>query len=347
MRDALRRFKFCRQPRQVLQARAHCATMADMWKRSLKYALARAGTGLGLWSLLQRRHRRAWTIVCYHRILPAAQRAQYFCPDLVVTPESLAVHCGVYRDHFEVLPVREALTRFEHGDFSEKPLLSLSFDDGYRDNFHLAAPILATHGLCASFYVIAGLVDTNELPWYDRLARAASAFDAQGLVEQAKALPAAEREAFIQEQEARGNAISPAADLDHVMSSEQLGMLIARGHEIGAHSMTHPILPHCEPGALVEEIAGARGRLQQLTGAPVDTFCFPNGDYTPAVLEATRRAGYRAALSTAQGLNHRGGAPFTLRRVFIHEERLASSRGEASADLLRAELAITHRFRGR
>lgn len=318
-----------------------------MWKRTLKHGLARAGSALGLWSLLERAHRRTWTIVCYHRVLPAAERARYFCPDLVVTPEALAAHCAFYRDHFEVLPVREAFERLERDAFSGKPLLSLSFDDGYRDNFHFAAPILEEHVLRGTFYIIAGLVDTEELPWYDRLARVAGTSNAQPLVEQAKAISAAEREALIHELETHETATTPAADLDHIMRSDQLRQLAARGHEIGAHSMTHPILPRCAADELADEIAGARERLQHLTGASIDTFCYPNGDHSPTVRDATRGAGYRAALSTAQGLNLPSAEPYTLQRVFIHEERLVGVGSAPSRDLLRAELAFAHRFRGR
>ena len=46
--------------------------MRGMCKRTLKFGLARAGGAAGLWALLERTHRRTWTIVCYHRVLPAA-----------------------------------------------------------------------------------------------------------------------------------------------------------------------------------------------------------------------------------------------------------------------------------
>ena len=314
-----------------------------MRKQHVKDTLARLAGGLGLWSALERAHRDAWTIVCYHRILPAAERVDYFCPDLVVTPASFRAHCAVYREHFEVLPVREAFERRTNGAPVKKPLLSISFDDGYRDNLEFAAPILAEHGLRASFYVIAGLVDTEELPWYDHVALAQStSAEGRALVASMKSLSNEERLRRVQEIPVQQ---PKTPEWDCIMTVAQLESLQRAGHEIGSHSLTHPILPRVERGGLSTELAGSRGMLSDLLHAPVSTFCYPNGDFDATVLAEVERAGYSAALSTQQGLNRAEADPFRLRRVFIHEDWLRDGAGCPSPALLRAELAFLHRFR--
>ena len=49
---------------------------------------------------------------------------------------------------------------------------AITFDDGYRDNVIHALPVLGKCGLNATFFIISGLVDRTETPWYDALGRA-------------------------------------------------------------------------------------------------------------------------------------------------------------------------------
>lgn len=314
-----------------------------MWKQRIKHTAAAAADALGLWALLDRAHRGTWTIVCYHRVLPAGSRGRYFCPDLVVTPEALRAHCAVYREHFEVLTVCDAHARMQGGAPGKKPLLSLSFDDGYRDNLLLAAPVLAEFGIRASFYVVAGLADTDTLPWYDTVAlHAPSHGKAQAQVESMKHLPNADRLAQLA---GLADLAPHDPDLDRIMSAGQLRELIAAGHEVGSHSMTHPILTCVERSDLSDELLQSKNRLEAMIATPVTTFCYPNGDFNEDVLAGVRGAGYTAALSTRQGINAKDTPPHTLNRVFINQDWLRASNETPSPALLRAELGLMHRFR--
>lgn len=338
-----------------------------MWKQRAKYVAAALAERAGLWALMERMRRDTWSVVCYHRVLPAEQRGRYFCPDLAVTPESLRAHCQVYRDHFTVVTVAEGFRRLAAGGKISKPLLSISFDDGYQDNFAYAAPILNEHGLAGTFFVIAGLANTEELPWYDKMAlefqrhsgpslgadsplRAivGQGVAAQGpeaaaraIIEALKRLPDAERRRVV---DALPVSVAPGP-LDRIMDAAQLRALRAQGHEIGSHSYSHPILPLVAPEARPRELQGARERLEALSGGPVETFCYPNGDFTSDIATETRRAGYNCAVSTRQGVNRQGEDVMALARIFVHEDWLSAPGGLPSRALLRAELALLHRVR--
>jgi len=121
----------------------------------------------GALSAFERAARGALAVLCYHRVLPEAERARYHTPDLVVTPETLRAHCRILAERYTVAPLGTALAAWQRGEVSDRPLVAITFDDGYRDNMRYATPILRAHGLRATFYVIAGLVDTDEQPWYD------------------------------------------------------------------------------------------------------------------------------------------------------------------------------------
>lgn len=73
---------------------------------------------------------------------------------------------------------------------------------------------------------------------------------------------------------------------------------IARSHEIGAHTLTHPDLRELSGEKLEEEISGSKDWLEGVLGYPVKMFCYPKGQFIESSVEATRRAGFIGARTT-------------------------------------------------
>lgn len=307
-------------------------------------------------------------ILCYHRVLPASAKAAYFQPDLVVTPEALREHCAILRHVYEVLPLHEAWGALRSGSNRSRPLAAITFDDGYRDNHRYAAPILAKHGLRATFFVITDLVGADRPPWYDQLAALVAAYAKRGndlrenpdvrrilnhvpntnddpaaptpyrAVVLSKRLSPDRREELLTVLRAlAGNEPTIASD-DLIMNWKELRDLADAGHEIGSHTRTHPILPQLDDAALRDEIAGSRKSLEANLRRPVTSFCYPNGDFDDRVEKAVADAGYECATAVEFGVNSANESPFRLRRWFMHEDRLRGATGGQSSALLRMEL---------
>jgi peptidoglycan/xylan/chitin deacetylase (PgdA/CDA1 family) len=141
-------------------------------KALLRRTLAETFHYSGITALLHRRARGTLVIPCYHRVLPSAVREASPMPVLAVTPEAFTEHLAFFASAYECLPLAEAIDRLESRAPGPRPLLSVTFDDGYADNHTHALPLLRAHGIRATFFVITSLVDTDRAPWYDRLARA-------------------------------------------------------------------------------------------------------------------------------------------------------------------------------
>ena len=47
--------------------------------------------------------------------------------------------------------------------------MAITFDDGYRDNFLHAFPVLKNLGMPVTIFLTTGCVESGELPWYDRI----------------------------------------------------------------------------------------------------------------------------------------------------------------------------------
>src|SRR4051794_3718991 len=253
------------------------------------------------------------TIATFHRVLPAAQLAEYPSPEIAVTPEELGWFLGFFKAHFTCGTLRDTVARYLEGGPSERPLLAITFDDGQRDNHLHARPVLAAHGVRASFFVVARAAEKNEALWHDRLGFALGAAVGKA--------PAAAREVLtrlgasdVGEAIQRTKALSPEgiADVvaraeaaaggpavppwDGLMSWGELRALAADGHEIGSHSFSHPILPLCDDATLADETARSRSMIAGEVGVAVDSFCYPNGDHDDRVVAAVERAGYRCAV---------------------------------------------------
>jgi len=185
------------------------------------------------------------------------------------------------RKHCHVLSI-EQLLAYPSVPRSDRPLVCVTFDDGYLDNYLYAVPILLKHGLPASFFVATGIVGTER----------AFPHDVQ-----------------------RGNPHLP------MMSWDQLREMRERGFTIGSHSVSH-IDCAAEPEDLVRvELSQSLADLRRELSLRDVIFAYPYGGrrhMTSERLELVKQAGYAACLSAYGGVNVRQVDRFNVLRGGIH-----------------------------
>lgn len=212
----------------------------------------------------------------------------------------------------KVVPLDE-LPRLTH--YPRRPLIVISFDDGYKDFIENAAPILQQLGVPAHHNVCPGLIDRGRAPWTQVLSaflRSTTAkvlelpggrsipverpITERGFLEVGKALlelPDDVRERWTDGLEAPTGMLSP------LMTWDDLRRLRALGFQCGSHGQTHRNLPAVtDPLVLEEEIGRSRRRIETELGTAPIAFAFPNGRHSPASITAVREAGYRFGLLT-------------------------------------------------
>jgi peptidoglycan/xylan/chitin deacetylase (PgdA/CDA1 family) len=103
-----------------------------------------------------------------------------------------------------------------------------------------------------------------------------------------------------------------------MMTGEQVRHLRRSGMEIGAHTMTHPILAQLDRERADLEIRDSKRRLEEITGNPVTLFAYPNGkpsrDYRREHVATVRALGFEAAVTTAWGVAHAASDTYQLPR---------------------------------
>jgi peptidoglycan/xylan/chitin deacetylase (PgdA/CDA1 family) len=285
---------------------------------------------------------RALTIATFHRVLPAELRSTYPFPGLAVTPEELDYFLTFFRDRYTCGTLAESWSRFRNGERPARPLLAITFDDGQQDNVDHALPVLRRHGLQASFYLPSALIEERRLIWHDRVGFALQAMgESPGAIEDRtealKALAPDHRESEVDALARIAGSTPP--DWARLMSWEGAERLLEEGHEIGSHSLRHPMLPQCGDARLRAELSESKAALERRLGIEVRTFCYPNGDADERVATATAAAGYDCAVTTTWGVNEPGAPPFLLRRCDMHPFHSRDRHGLLSSAQLQFRLA--------
>jgi peptidoglycan/xylan/chitin deacetylase (PgdA/CDA1 family) len=265
---------------------------------------------------------RTLTVLYFHRVLHAADPMLPFEP----TAQKFARMLSWLASQYRVLPLSEALHRLNTGALSAASA-AITFDDGYRDNLEVAAPLLRAAGLPATFFIATGFLD-GEVMWNDCVTEAVRSTPgstlalpelgihalpvgselerynaADMIIRRIKHLPLATRADAVQ------NVLQvckPKLPTNLMMTPTEVRALRAQGFEVGAHTRRHPILCQLDSASARAEIEGSRDDLQAILGEPVQLFAYPNGrkgvDFDDSHLEMVREAGFQAALSTDAGV---------------------------------------------
>jgi peptidoglycan/xylan/chitin deacetylase (PgdA/CDA1 family) len=187
-------------------------------------------------------------ILTYHSIDPSGS-------PISVAPEEFQGHVRwLTSGRVRVVPLAELPVVPEGQD-----AVALTFDDGFANFGEIAAPLLVTHGLPATVFVVAGHAGGSNA-W-----------------------------------RGRSDARVPTLPL---LDWDALGRLTEAGVTLGAHTRSHPHLTQLPASQRSDELLGAAATIRERTGQAADQFAYPYGDLNGEVVEAVRPL-YRVAVTTA------------------------------------------------
>ena len=243
------------------------------FKKALKSAAGRASIAAGI---LQLRCRQSMTIVTFHRVNDELPEDGLTC-----SSQKFTDFCRFFHKHFWVIPLSEQIDGCRRRQ-DMRGTLSITFDDGYADNFLVAAPILKRLKLPATFFVTTAFIDSSiSPPWDDRL-----------LVPQ------------------------------RWMTWDQVRALAAQGFEVGSHSHKHINFSIPDTSTVRTDLENSRTKLRQQLGVPARLFAYPYGgqqDISEASREIIKGIGFECCLSCFGGVNRCDTDPYHLRRITVGE----------------------------
>ncbi|WP_442754058.1 polysaccharide deacetylase family protein [Methylocystis sp. JAN1] len=270
-------------------------------------------------------------ILMFHRVRPDPREA--FAPNagLEVTPgflDQLLIHLRT--QGYDIISLDAALDFLRKGKAPPKPLVVLTFDDGYRDLVEHALPILERHAAPFTAYVTAGFADRRARLWWIEMEEAIRRLGRVDVTVSGTRIArdcatAAEKSAAFADiywsirdggEEQLLDVVATLAaqagvDARALAAEACLGWAeIAglAGHElatIGAHSVAHPRLAKLDAAAARREMAESRDRIARKTGVTPRHFCYPVGDPTSAgrrEFALAAELGFESAVTTRPGM---------------------------------------------
>ena len=274
------------------------------------------------------RFRSGTLILLYHRVAPSRNDIWSLC----VSPAHFEEHLQVLRK-FQLI----RLDRIEPGRWRipKTPSIAITFDDGYADNLHAAAGLLKRYDSSATFFIATGYIGGSREFWWDELARVVFESDCSPvsestgtkediyleLYQQLQPLSDEVRRERIDRMAVSRGPVAPSSPHDRALTQEELRRLAADDlFEIGAHTVTHPLLA-AQPLALQRtELEQSKTWLETLLNRPVTSFSYPYGGshhYTPETVQVAREAGFSRACTTASRPVRAGDQPFEWGRVHV------------------------------
>jgi peptidoglycan/xylan/chitin deacetylase (PgdA/CDA1 family) len=291
-------------------------------------------------------------VLRYHALGRPEDVAAYASPGISVTPDRFEEQVAFLTSRYDVIDLDAALARVR-GDTAPglRPGVVITFDDGYRDNHDHGLPILRRHGATGTFYVVGGSVWPEPPVWTVRLRRLldrpgrprdggpapfvvdlstseAAQRSVRALTRWLRGMPAAVREQRLAEL-ATWLERDQSMDERVMMDADELRAMVKAGLTIGAHTLTHPLLPEVPEAEARRELVEGRAALEAIVGRRVLHLSYPNPGSGPqhddAVRAIAREAGYTTATTSTGGLMSSHADPFALPRVGVtpgHQERL-------------------------
>lgn len=285
-----------------------------------------------------------FVILCYHRIgsggVPLYSSLE---------PEIFETQMKFLRNRYRIVPF-DTLAKELEGSGPPEHSVVITFDDGYRDVYRHAFPILRKYEIPATIYLTSNAIESNSVAWYDRIFLALNIVPgdkldllldrprrfslptsearlraAEEIISYLRTLPSTRCEEFCLGLENQ-IPLPPEELANRMLTWEQIREMQQAGIAFGSHTLSHATVSRLEPAALERELSQSKAFLEQRLGVPVKDFAYPFGkfaDYENSI-SAVERSGYRTAATTNWGINVPGVNPYELKRVSIGEERQLS-----------------------
>jgi peptidoglycan/xylan/chitin deacetylase (PgdA/CDA1 family) len=249
--------------------------------------------------------------------------------------------------YYNVLSLSQVISHIQSNrEFPERSAM-ITFDDGLRNNYTVALPILKQYSVPATIFLTVDFIDSDKILWFDELLfyikdiihhnkslEEPGIFDISihekrdlwdlyvDIVNKMKRLPEEERSRIM-------TKLREIADIDfekllidfgmltrdEVLEMERSGLV-----DFGTHTASHRILTNMRTEEWEKEIRKPRERLSGMLGKEVLSFCYPNGipeiDFNKSHVEYLKSCGYVCAFSTRASLYEPGkDDPFRIGRI--------------------------------
>jgi peptidoglycan/xylan/chitin deacetylase (PgdA/CDA1 family) len=292
-----------------------------------------------------------FTVLTYHRVARPNDASGLDEGVVDVTPELLEQQLAFLCRWFHPVGIDELLAFVSSAKPLPKDPVLVTFDDGYRDNHDVAFPILARHGVRATFFVATDYVERRRPFWWDRVSLLIKRSPREHIelqypealrlpLENARARDSAIKRVVRMIKERGGLDLDRLVDGlerasgvvlgwdeerriadETVMTWGHVSALRRAGMNVESHTCAHRVLQTLDAAELARELRGSRRLLEEVLGEPVRAVAYPVGksvSTAPNIKSAVSDAGYQLGFSNGTGVNRLSALdPLDVRRLSL------------------------------
>jgi peptidoglycan/xylan/chitin deacetylase (PgdA/CDA1 family) len=304
--------------------------------------------------------RRSPLILAYHRVVKDFDAGlKTSLPAMMTSLKTFERQIDFLGRECRFVSLEEMGALLTGGSRLSRPAVAITFDDGYRDVYENAWPMLKRKGIPAAFFVVTDLVGTSRLQTHDKLylllrrgfsewatpvrTLARLMIEAGVPVEEISQItplcsnPILATPAILGALERRkverlmhsielivGPEGGPHPELWNV-DWDQLVEMQRGGVTIGSHTTHHVMLSNEDSSTMLREVSTSRVRLESGLGTPVKHFAYPNGRFNPSAVAAVAAAGYEFGYTICRHRDRLHPALTIPRKVFWERTCMDSS----------------------
>ena len=276
------------------------------------------------------RNRDTLSVAMFHRVLPEKEAEELGADPLwTIRPDILSDALGFFRRHYNIVSLGQVL-RYSHGGEVLPPrALLVTFDDGWRDNYTYALPVLRACGCPAVLFLAADRVEHDGPFWEEQVFAAwktgalkidsircwlddLGAGGGQRPSDEEKLARLLIRRLQKDAPEDIDGQLERYADKPvgrfprQMLSKEEIEQLRSNGVALGAHGFTHRPLAKLDERQLAHEfeklvkspVFGSRSAAERPCA-----ISFPHGSYSKKVVEQARNQGFELMFSSDSVIN--------------------------------------------
>lgn len=261
-------------------------------------------------------------VMMYHRVGPMNDKWIFHPVHQKIFEEQLKY---LISNNFEMISLNNLSEMILKGSIPKKAAV-ITFDDGYKDNYEFAFPILKKYGAPATIFLSTGPIDQKKLFWNDEVSYVLSHADMESIdirdigtyqissnedkagacfsvVEKLKKMENSKKESAIENLiNSTGVNIPDKLGKQNILSWNEIKKMDKNGIDFGGHTVNHPILTNIPIDEAKWEIRESKNRIEEVLGYPVTTFSYPNGDFNNDISSLVKNSGFNCSVSVNPGV---------------------------------------------
>ena len=301
------------------------------------------------------------TVLMYHRVMTINEvKGRLVQPGMYVLDSTFEKHIKFLKERYRIISFMDLLECLDTNKLDEdQAYCVITFDDGWRDNYVNAYPMLRENGIPATIFLATSFIASDRCFWPESLGYLIEKYDYSNLTDDKKnalakasnefglkadllihalketshdlKIPAYERiiealkkysiESIQDFIESIGRILELRPVARRMMLNwDEINEMSANNISFGSHGCSHSLLTLLPDNAIKDELSDSLNIIQAANINSIPVFCYPDGSYNDRIAGMVEDAGYKASVTTKFGYADTFSNRYKLNRISMHDD---------------------------